>query len=273
MTARKYVWVAPLVLSLGPSCAVYAQQARAPTLEEILHRLDVNLRHYDAGVPSLFCDEHAVSQRSPGEADQNTVTDSIFRLKRSVQPDHTTTLEESREVKFVDGKPASSADIDGPTLLSGAFEGGFAVVSLSQQSCMSYELQKINGKRPNEPYVVRFATELTPQNAGECLLQEESKGRALIDPASMQITRLEITTPHHVIIPGDRHDEPVVGKRVLSVDYAPVVLGTETFWLPSTSTMRAISGEGSFHAIVWSFEAKYRDYHRLEVTSRIHSEK
>jgi hypothetical protein len=176
---------------------------------------------------------------------------------------------ESREIKTIDGKPATSQRMDGPTEISGAFEGGLAVVSLSQTACVSYTLQKVDKKRPADPYVVRFATVLTPQNSADCLLQENSKGRALIDPASMQITHLELTTPHHVIIPGDYYDSPVIGERVLTVDYAPVELGGETFWLPSTITSRATSGSGTFHAIVWSFRAIYRNYHKLEVTTRI----
>jgi hypothetical protein len=159
--------------------------------------------------------------------------------------------------------------MDGPALLSGVFEGGLAVVSLKQTSCTNYGLQRINRNRPTEPYVVRFATVLTPQNSADCLLQENSKGRVFIDPASMQITHLELTTPHHTIISGDANTSPVVGERVITVDYAPVLLGGESFWLPSTVTLRATSGSGTFHVIVWSFRATYRNYHKLEVTSHV----
>lgn len=259
-----------LVALLGFSSALCAPRAKTPTLEEILDRLEANLNHYDARVPSLFCDEHVVSsQVEPGMRDQNTITDSVFHLKRTPNPDHTTTLVESREIKNVNGKPPTSQDMNGPTLLSGAFEGGLAVVSLKQTACMNYTLQQINRNRPTEPYIVRFATVLTPQNSAGCLLQENSKGRVFIDPASMQITHLELTTPRHAIIPGNSYTSPVVGKRVITVDYAPVLLGGETFWMPSTITMRVTSGSGTFHMIVWSFRATYRNYHKLEVTSRI----
>jgi hypothetical protein len=256
-----------LAVFLGLSSALCAQRAKTPTLEEILQRLEANLNHYDTRVPSFFCDEHGVSEVEPGQ--RNQVTDSVFRLKRTANPDHTTALVESREIKNVDGKPATSQDMSGPALLSGAFEGGLAIVSLSQTACMNYTLQRINRDRPTEPYIVRFATVLTPQNSADCLLQENSKGRVFIDPASLQITHLELTTPRHVIIPGNSYTEPVVGKRDLAVDYAPVLLGGETFWMPATITSRATSGSGTFHMAVWSFRATYRNYHRLEVTSRI----
>lgn len=240
-----------------------------PTLDEILQRLDANLNHYDTSVPSLFCDEHVISQVEPSVRNQDTITDSVFRLKRTANPNHTTTLVESREIKNVNGKPAASQDMDGPTLLDGAFEGGLAVVSLDQTACMNYTLQRTNRKRPTDPYIVRFATVLTPQNSAHCLLQENSKGRVFIDPASMQITRLELTTPRHTIMPGNASRSPVVGKRFLTADYAPTPLGGETFWMPSTITLDTTSGSGTFHMIVWSFRATYRNYHKLEVTSRI----
>jgi hypothetical protein len=252
--------------SLGSSAAQKNQQ---PTFDEILERLEANLDRYDADIPSFFCDEHVISQVVPGERDQNTVTDSVFRLKRTPNPDHTTTLVESREIKSVDGKPATSQKMEGPTLLSGVFEGGLAVVSPNQTSCMNYTLQRLNRNRPTEPYIVHFATVLTPENTAGCLLQEGSKGRVFIDPASMQIAHLELTTPRHIIFRGDAYTSRVVGERVLTVDYAPVELGGETFWMPSTITSRTTSDAGTFHPIVWSFRATYRNYHKLEVTSRI----
>ena len=247
-----------------------AQQPKTPTLNEILERLEANLNHNDASVPSFFCDEHVISsQVADGSRDENTVTESVFRLKRVPKADHTTTLVESREIKIVDGKPAASQRMDAPTVLNGAFEGGLAVVSLGQTACMNYDLQRTGGKSTMEPYVIRFVTVLTPQNTGDCLLQEKSKGRVLIDPASMQVTRLELDTPRHTIIDGSYYRSPVVGRRVVTVDYKPVVLGGETFWMPSTITLRNTSGSGTFHMRVWSFDATYRNYHKLEVTSRI----
>ena len=270
MTSRTSSSVISLVALLGLSSVLCAQQEKTPTLGEILQRLEANLDRYDTGVPSFFCDEHALSSRvQPGTRDQDTTTDSVFRLKRAANPDHTTALVESRAIKTVNGKPSTAQDMDGPALLSGAFEGGLAVVSLSQTACMKYALQRINKNRPAEPYIVRFATVLTPQNTAACLLQEKSNGRAFIDPASMQIARLELTTPRHVIIPGDTYESQVVGKRVLTVDYAPVLLSGKTFWMPSAITMRSVSDAATFAPTTWSFRATYRNYHKLEVTSRI----
>jgi hypothetical protein len=251
-----------------------AQPAHPPTLDDILLGLENSLHHYDTSIPSFFCDEHAVSQVFPGNTSQNTVTDSIFRLKRVVNPDNSTSLNESREIKTVNGRPATSQDIDGPSVLSGVFEGGLAVVSLNQKACMRYTLERIRSNRPQAPYIIRFATVDTAQHSDSCLLQERGKGRVLIDPSTLQITRMELTVPHHTIDPGHRTPSgyqfpPTVGEWVLSVDYAPVPLTEQTFWMPATITSHTSAGTNTFKPTFWSFIATYRNYHKLEVISRI----
>ena len=246
------------------------QQTETPTLEEILQRLESNLSQYDSGVPSFFCDEHVVSRMVPDVHDQATVTDSVFRLKRVVNADHATTLEESREVKTVNGQPAKSQEMGGPSIVYGAFEGGLAVVSLSQTACMNYTLERVKRNDAQAPIIVRFASVLTAENKGGCLLQENGRGQVFIDRASMQITRMELTAPHHTIIPGNEMGYgAMVGEWALSVDYAPVVLDGKSFWMPETITSRTTGGRGSFHPIVWTFKASYGNFHKLEVRSRI----
>jgi len=259
------IWLGGVAL-VGVPSALGAPGAKASTLGEMLQRLEANLNRYDVGVPSFFCDEHVVSSRSvPHERDDSSATDSVFRLKRTAQADGTTALVESREIKRVNGRPATSEAVPVPTLLTGIFEGGLAVVSVGQTSCMNYKLER--RKRPGE-IVVSFATLLTPSNTADCFLQEKSKGRVVVDAASMQLKRLEIDTPRHVIDQGNEYSEAEVGRRELTVDYAPVLLGNETFWMPSAIGMRTTSGSG-FDVTVWTFQATYRNYHRLEVKSRI----
>ncbi|HVT99684.1 MAG TPA: hypothetical protein VHE33_19445 [Acidobacteriaceae bacterium] len=265
---RRYCAAILLVAFAG--AALHGQRTRTPSLDEILQRLETNLRHYDRGVPNFFCDEHALSsQVGRNPPDQKTVTDSVFRLKRTANPDHTTTLAESREIRSVNGKPPTSQRMDGPSVLSGIFEGGLAVVSQNQTACMKYQLQRGERIRRTDPYLIHFATILNPQNAAGCFLQEKSQGWAYVDPASMQVTHLEISTPRHVIVAGDSDAPPVIGMRKIVADFAPVSLGDEIFWMPSAITMRNVSGSGTFHMMVWSFRATYRNYHRMEVTSRI----
>jgi hypothetical protein len=259
---------------LAASDSACAQSTTPLTLDDLLLRLEDNLRRYDAKVPSLFSDEHVISSRFPGPSSQVTTTDSIFRLKRILNPDRTTTLNESREVKNIGGHPTEAEDIGGPTIVIGAFSGGLAVVSSSQTSCMSYTFRPHRAGHARDPYVIHFKSLYNQNHPEHCLLREDGRGRVVIDPVTLQITRMELTAPQHVIFPARKGDNgntipPVVGEWILAVDYAPVLMGGQTFWLPSMITSHATTGSGGPDAIVWTFKARYSNYHKLEVTSRI----
>jgi hypothetical protein len=258
-----------LAVLVSIACGARGQNNNAPTLHEVLQRLQANLERYDKRVPSLFCAEHVVSAIDPAPRGQSTVTDSVFRLKRETDSDGTTALTEERDIKSVNGKAAASQEMQGPSLVSGAFEGALAVVSIKQAACMHYSLQRTKKGDAAASFVIRFNTALTRENSADCLLQEKSSGHAVIDPTSMQIMRMELTTPRHVIIPGGAFDAAVIGKRDLTIDYEPVELGGEMFWMPATISMHSVSGDGTFHRTAWSYEAKYSNYHRLQASSHI----
>jgi hypothetical protein len=225
-----------------------AQQAATPTLDEILLRLENYLDHYDKQGPNFFCKEHVVSSLIYGPKQQSTVTDSIFRVTHSVSG----TLTESREIKAVNGTPAAGEQIGGPVTLGGVFSGGLDAVSLRQKACMSYTLQPIQPGHSDEPYVVQFTTLPSTKRRSECVLKEEGTGRVFIDPATTQVTRMELT--------GE------VGAWKISINYAPVLFAGRTFWMPTTITSTATPSDT---ATVYSFSARYSDYHKLEVTSHI----
>ena len=250
-----------------------AQNTETPTLEAILERLQQNLDHYDATIPSFFCDEHVVS--SIGDPYRLlvslTVTDSNFRLKRVPNPDGTITLQESHEVKTVNGRPATGDSVNGPAYLSGAFSNGLALVSLSQKACMTYSLAPIKPVDTRKPILVQFASVDASERPTDCLMQEDIGGRVSIDPATMQIRRMEFHAPNHVIGPESKTSNgvrtpPVVGTWDVTVEYAPVLLGGKSFWLPTKTSETMIDRTRKNE---WSYDAAYRNYHKLEATSRI----
>jgi hypothetical protein len=206
---------------------------------------------------------------------ENRTTNSTFRLVRTLNPDKTVALAESRYIKTVNGLPASGAVLSGPAIVSGAFSGGLSFVSLSQQACMQYTLHRIDRSRPGDSYVVDFVSVFNRQHPPNCLLREDGSGRVFIDPASMEVTRVEVTAPHHTIIPGIKSRSgrvlfrSVVGKWVFSVDYAPITLDGRIFWMPATIDSIALSNTYVPSQMVWTFKADYNNYHKLEVTSRI----
>lgn len=250
-----------IVLFLNFFVAVHlvsAQQVTAPTLDEILLRLEKNLDHYDKQVPNFFSSEQVVSSLVYGTKQQSTVTDSVFQVTRDVSG----VLNEERETKVVNGSPANGERIGGPTTLGGVFSGGLDVVSLRQKACMSYTLQPIQSERSDEPYVIQFTTLPMTKRRPECVLKEEGSGLVFVDPATMQVTRMELMAPHHAINPGE------VGIWKISIKYAPVSFAGQTFWMPMIIASTATPSE-AYVPTVYSFSARYYDYHKLEVTSHI----
>jgi len=271
--------------ALLPSAPVARAQSISMTLDDILIRLDGNLKYYDSQVPSLICDEHAVSKMNlvpqtehgskkkspPAPKPQITVTESTFRMKRVSVSDKVATLEESREIKSVDGQPAQGEEITGPAVLTGAFSGAGAIASVSQAACVQYTLEPMQPDKPTAPYIIDFVTAPKAQRPDNCILKDDGSGRIFVDSDSMQITRIEFTAPHHplttqVEMSYGRPVRPPTGTWNISIDYASVTLGRSVFWLPSTVTGTLTGGPVP---TVWSFEAHYSNFQKLEVESHV----
>jgi hypothetical protein len=165
-------------------------------------------------------------------------------------------------VQAINGTPATGQNVHGPAILSGVFSRGLDAVSLSQKACMNYTLYPIVPEHSNDPYVIRFDTLPGARRQSQCVLKEEGSGRVFIDPTTMQVTRMELTAPHHRINTGE------VGVWNISIDYAPVSFVGQIFWMPATISSTATPTE-AYIPTVYSFSARYSDYHKLEVTSRI----
>ena len=260
--------LALLLAAPRPACA---QQGQPITLDDVVDMLQANLNSYEKLIPSFLCEEHLDSterqyaQRGVSADNYETIAESVFRLKREVdEQHHTASLNESREIKVIDGRPANGRDIDAPSMLSGAFSGGLAVVSDDERECMTYTLEPV---KPRKPIVVRFATVPATVRATNCILQEDGSGRVVIDPASMQISRVEFKIPHHVVTPqfaSGAKGPTTITKWNVAVDYVPVRLDNRIFWLP-----KAVNSTSDTSTVEWAFRATYRNYHKLEVTSRI----
>jgi hypothetical protein len=128
---------------------------------------------------------------------------------------------------------------------------------------MRYTLEPI---KPGSPTVIRFST-LPGKPRPGCLLQEQGVGRVLIDPATLQIARIEFTVPHHIIIPGSRTQLQMEGSWTVGVDYAPVELEGQTFWMPKRISSIAASPGSDGGSL--TFSVTYSNFHKLEVTTTI----
>jgi hypothetical protein len=259
----------PLLVLLVAGTHLFAQPPQPLTLDDVVTKLQANLEDYDKSIPSFLADEHMESTmrqfaiRGASAPNYETIAESVFRLKRDIDSEnHTETLNESREIRTIDGKPAKGRDIDAPEMVSGAFSGGLAMVSNDEQPCMHYALEPV---KPRKPIVVRFVSAPADQRPEHCILKEDGSGRVMIDPVSMQISRIEVLVPRHVMTFLDEKNAPLILARWrVEVDYKPVVLDGRTFWLPAKITSAMSNDQTS-----WSFVATYRNYHKLEVRSRV----
>ncbi|HTH53266.1 MAG TPA: hypothetical protein VL495_04895 [Edaphobacter sp.] len=244
---------------LSLNCA--AQQPESPSLNDILVRMQANLSDYLHNVPNFFCDERVDSRlQQPGASEQKTVTDSIFRLRRSVTPTDEWQFSESREIKTVNKQVAKGEDIQGPAIFSGAFTNAAAVVSLELSHCYDYNLipDARLGKSP--VLLVEFATQESAIGDKSCPTSERETGRAWIDPNNFHLLRVEARIPNHEAVDG------ILALWTWEIEYAPVTFDSRQFWMPKTIASKA---EANDNRAVWSFTANYRNYHKLTVTSHI----
>jgi hypothetical protein len=95
---------AACTLSAGILVSVQAQQALR--LDQLLSQIVVNTERYSATVSSFICNEHILSQKvHEGKIKRETTVDAVFSVTRSTAK--ADTLEESREIKLIDGRPAA----------------------------------------------------------------------------------------------------------------------------------------------------------------------
>jgi len=265
-----------------PSQAL-AQQPTAPptpqpTLDQILTRVHENFGAYLASVPNLFADEHLVSSFSArdeqsGRAGTNSTIDSVFRLKRTDATDKPIILVESRQIKSVDHRPpAPDQSLTGPVILANAFSAAASFLSPDLERCYDYRLQPDRRLNNATVLVVEYALKPSLPAGTRCPVFEQNTGRVFIDPTSMQIVRLEQKRPHHELTsgaPGSWNEVApgTLGTWSWSIDYAPVSINNQLFWLPKTISSSTSTNTGRL--INWSFVATYSNYHLLTVTSTI----
>ena len=242
------------------------------TVDQVVQKLQANLDAYDKSIPSFMADEYIDSYKHEFSArgasatgNVETIAQSVFRLKKEI--DHATntfSFSESRDVSIIDGRPAKGRQINAPSMVIGAFSGGLAFVAEDQRTCRTYTLEK---PKAGKPLVVRFKSADHIPDPEICILNESSSGRVWINPASMQIERMELDVPRHLFTTlrdDGRPGVPTIGHWNVEVTYKPVILNARTFWLPAT-----ILSTCSNEQTEWSYSASYRNYHLLEVHSRI----
>ncbi|WP_353072999.1 hypothetical protein [Tunturiibacter gelidiferens] len=247
----------PLACLLGCFATALGQQP-APALDQILSRVEANTEQYKATVPSFLCDERISSQEiRDGKLKHETTVEALFRVTRSASP--AGSLEESREVRSVNGKLSSGKKLDMPISFNGGFSGALAkFLSADRRECFDYGADPASPAPPGTEAFTFTAREAAAKQPACVSIQPGTTGKFVVD-ASMQVTHIERTVPHPI-----GKDQTVLGTA--SVDYAPVTLNGRSFWLPST--IIAFTTETT-KTNAFRFTAKYTNYHRFAASSTI----
>jgi hypothetical protein len=228
-------------------------------LDQLLSQIQANTDRYSATVPSFICDEHIVSQElHQGQLKRETTVDAVFSVSRSASKPGT--LEESREVKMINGKPAVNKKMNLPISFSGGFSGALTkFLSRDHRLCFEYAADA-STPSPESTATFTFVARIAGAKEPSCAsIQPGTAGKFVVDTASMQVTHIERTVPNPV-----GKDQGVFGTA--AVEYAAVTFNGQSFWLPSTITAftRETSKTNNFR-----FTANYSNYHRFASTSTI----
>ena len=228
-------------------------------LDNLLSRIEANTEQYKASVPSFLCDEHIVSQELyDGKLKHETTVDALFRVTRSTS--QTGTLDESRQVTSIDGKPSTGRKINMPISFSGGFSGALAkFLSADRRQCFDYQPDHTYTPSPGTEAFIFTAREAALKEAACTSIQSGTTGKFVIDSATSQVSHIERTVPYPV-----GKDRSVLGTA--SVDFAPVALSGKIFWLPfviSASTTETSKTDA------FRFTAHYSNYHRFAASSTI----
>lgn len=247
---------------LSPSLA----QKTAPTADSVLARLQANIANYDESVPDFSCEEHIASQEiRKGKVVGNAQVVSAFYVIRSKPGSSQGPFEESRTIQTVNGLPSKKQSLKLPYRFNGGYANALDLVSAKNMGCYNDTLID----KPDSAGHPMMVLEITPKpnkdtNADCRMANQRGFTRARVDPDTMQILQLENSADDpHLKIPlpftpsflFSRHD-----RYDLSVDYAKVNLGAQSFWLPQTIQSTITDTEAPDSLV---YKATYSNCHRF----------
>ena len=241
-----------------------------PKLNQILPRVQDHVKEFEHSLPDFICDEKITSKElMGGKTIHETDIDSTFRgtQNRDKNPDGKyEPFTEWRDIQTIDGRPAPKGQqLTGPFLFGGGFSSILVEIFSPENSpYFNYKVigtDKVDGKAA---VLLKFET----KKGQQALLHRElfgtqyvmkGSGKAWIDPASMNVLRLEI-----------QYLDPPMPEGVLklAVDYAPVMIQEKTFWMPKTVTAEQTVPNPKM-PVGGQYVAEYSNYQEYKVSVRM----
>jgi hypothetical protein len=190
-------------------------------VDEVVAAVSKNVAEFWNRLPDFVCNEKITSTTyDSGKIRDQKIVESIFTSERKIGS--------QREITAIDGKPAKkNAKMPGlPVNMSTGF--GFVVQATFTPSILQYHDYAF-APQPDADgrLAVQFETKKDQQEIkwdldGKAIVARDV-GTAWIDPASMQVVRIE---RNFLNLP-NRHS-----RMSLLSEYGPVTIGKNTFWLP-----------------------------------------
>jgi len=251
-----------LLVALSSACALQS----TPKLEQILPRIQDHVKEFELSLPDFICDERITSRElMAGTVIHETVIDSTFRGTQN-KDGKDKPFTEWREIHTIDGRPAPKGQqLTGPFFFGGGFSSILdAIFSVKNAQYFSYKVIGTEKVDEDAAVVIKFET----KKGQKALLHQEmfgsqitlkGSGKAWIDPASMNVVRLEL----------QYLDPPVPeGVLVVRVDYAEAVINEKKFWMPKTLTAEQTVPNPKM-PVGGQYIAEYSNYQQFKVSTKI----
>ena len=239
-----------------------AMQDDDQQLRTILMTLSRNLVTFERSLPDLVCQEELDQEitSAAGKIEEKRVIKSTLTGRQHKQQTNSGSVyefEERREIESINGKKASAATALPPPHMSGAFSSillsHFSVSSLAD---FEWKLETSTAKvGARECFVLKFSPNENRHKQqyqyGSTTYESRRTGSAFVDKQAMQVVRIEFSE-------GGLPDDLADWRS--TVEYGPVVLDKETFWLPGEATTRLKEKQGGRTLIATHHYTNYRRY-------------
>jgi hypothetical protein len=252
-----------VMLSIVMSTALLAQVSPRG-LEQVLPRVQDHVDEFAHNLPDFICDETITSREleGAGKVRNEVVVESEFKGRQN-KVENGKSFIESREIKTMNGKPVRpDQQLIGPFFYSGGFSSILvAVLSRENEPYFNHTISGAETLAGRPALLLKFETRRGQKRLlYHDLFHHQSylkgKGKAWIDPESMNVLRLEF---HYQDSGG------AIGGLDVSVNYAPVTILDKTFWMPQLVTAnQSIPGR----AASVRYNATYSNYHHFNVSIR-----
>jgi hypothetical protein len=257
-------WTVVLIVLLH---SVWSPSAQAQTINEILDAVSKNVMRFEDLISDFVCSETVTStQYESGRiVKQKTVSSTFTGVQRSNEENKVRfAFTESREVLSIDGKRVRPGTAF--PKLPYRFAGGYSSLLITTFAPDNLEVHDYSlGDRyrsgNSAAVLVKFATKEGQQKLRSVLqgtqVLSKDAGAAWVDLETFQVVRLQRQS---LSLPSD------LSRSMATVDYGPVTIGENTFWMPVRIRADVTERDSTFSV---SYLAEYTDCKKFTADIRI----